>query len=404
MEAEGQRRPESEPDAARRPRRSRGWTRRKIHVAQPAERGPGRPAGTTQLAKEIPDAQWRVLFTDPKVFFWTSEWRSTFGRELLVYKALGMFDKAGELLDTAPASTYLLDSVATEASQMKRMTQDIFAVMRWCAEAMHRRNTRLIPPSMAGRSIAMLGHKVPKHVWQVDGTIVSKPVVIKWIHELTAVRPAPAFQQSLRILFYVGDQVWRNMETRHSRKPGTSQDRIDGTGAAFRQAWQREVFFNYFRVPVPLSLAQLTQEDVDLLRRDGPLTQSYIVGGFELLHPRRVLAHTRTTHNAATRRAHSHLAAVSWLGPYSPLARRSPYVHCSPYVLCRSGECSTTGVVTSAHRSCTCCRSTVVNFMTCPQARSRAACLADLTPTLEARPTSRWQSRSLAATRNHTGT
>ena len=42
------------------------------------------------------------------------------------------------------------------------------AVMRWCAEALHRRNQRCISPYMAARSVAFLGHKASYYVWSQD--------------------------------------------------------------------------------------------------------------------------------------------------------------------------------------------------------------------------------------------
>ena len=184
------------------------------------------------MVKELPNPEWREVMSNPTAWLWDVNYLPTFVRELQIYEAMGLFAKAAELLDTAPASTYLQQHRGTEAKQIKRMTEDVRALMRWCAEAVHRRNKLLLPPTMVARTISALGHKVNTHAWQEDGTTLTKPTGIKLIHQMVKCRPSPHYAESPRVVVYVLDQVYRHADSRHSRKAGTSQDRIDGDGHA----------------------------------------------------------------------------------------------------------------------------------------------------------------------------
>ena len=278
---------------ARRPRRGSGWARRKSRVVEPSERGVGRPPGSTALVRQVPDSDMREFFTTPMNYMWLDILAPVFAQELAHYERMGMLAAASHLLNTAPASTYLQQRRGSEHAKARRMAGDVHAVMRWCAEALHRRNQRLLPPSMAARSVAYLGHKASYYVWSNDGGLISKPSAIGLVHDMMKVRPPPAYEQSIRVFFYVYDQVYRNVEKRHSRKGGTQVARIDGTGTArangtaLAKEYERAIFINFFRVPVPVSLPNLSQADVDELRRLGPFTNSYR-GIYSMLQPTRV--------------------------------------------------------------------------------------------------------------------
>ena len=69
----------------------------------------------------------------------------------------------------------------------------------------------------------------------------------------------------------------------------TAQDRIDGTGEAFSLSHQQMTFVNFFRVSVPSALFTPSQADLDLIRRVGPMTQSY-APVYSYLAPARVAA------------------------------------------------------------------------------------------------------------------
>ena len=306
-------------------RRSRGWTRRVRRVEHPAERPVGRPPGSTALVRHVPDVEMREFFTTPMNYMWLDLLAPIFAQELAYYERIGMLAAASALINTAPASTYLQKRRGSEHAKARRMAQDVHAVMRWCAEALHRCNQRLLPPSMAARSVAYLGHKASNYVWSNDGGLISKPAAISLVHNMMKVRPPPAYEQSLRVVFYVYDQVYRNLEKRHSKKGGTRVQRIDGTGearsgTALTKEYERVIFINYFRVPVPVALPALTQPDVDELRRVGPFTRSYDEI-YSMLQPTRVLA-------PRARRFASRAAAASPSAtdpsPSSPLSHLHP--------------------------------------------------------------------------------
>ena len=272
--------------------------------ADAALRKPGRPVGSTALAQQLPDPESRQLMTMPTSYLWAVDYKPIFARELEIYQATGLLAKAGQLLNAAPASTYLRRNLSSEGNLAKRMGEDVMALMRWCAEAVHRRNHKVIPPSMATRSISLLSHKASQYVWGRDGSVVGRVTARTLVSKMAACQPDPPFRQSLRMFFYVGDQVFRNAEKRHSRKKDLALQHIDGTGAKFGMAWQKETFFNFFRVPLPSALVRLTQGDLDLIRAVGPFTKGY-GGAYTLLQPSRVRCaypdhhHKCITHSAA---------------------------------------------------------------------------------------------------------
>ena len=65
--------------------------------------------------------------------------------------------------------------------------------------------------------------------------------------------------------------------------PRAARARCRGTGQALKLGhkndgeggWKRDVFVNWFRIPLPVAAVQLTQQDLDKIRLLGPLTESY---------------------------------------------------------------------------------------------------------------------------------
>ena len=59
------------------------------------------------------------------------------------------------------------------------------------------------------------------------------------------------------------------------RYRGTGEFHSLGHKTGIEAGWRRDVFINWFRIPLPASAVKLTQEDDNLIRRVGPLTEPY---------------------------------------------------------------------------------------------------------------------------------
>ena len=120
-----------------------------------------------------------------------------------------MLEKAKELLDITPVSTYLEQNRASEANAVKRLCKKGRMVLRWCAEATHANNEAIIPFSMAARSVARVARRVAERDWTESADLVTKKTAHKLVRGMAARRPGPDFVQSMRVFVHVYDQVYR---------------------------------------------------------------------------------------------------------------------------------------------------------------------------------------------------
>ena len=136
-------------------RRGAGWKRPKSRLGMSTSGpGPGRPfLETPELALKVnlDNISSKTKFEDLVDALNSCEWDKHIYREALGYKNLGMLEKAKELLDITPVSTYLEHNRASEANALKRLCKKGRMVLRWCAEATHANNEAIIPFSMPWR-------------------------------------------------------------------------------------------------------------------------------------------------------------------------------------------------------------------------------------------------------------
>ena len=92
---------------------------------------------------------------------WSCDYHSHVLHELAVYEQQGLLSKCAELLDITPASTWLKRGLATQTNTERRSARDLRMILSWCAEATHARNQSIIPFSMAARSVARVGRRMP---------------------------------------------------------------------------------------------------------------------------------------------------------------------------------------------------------------------------------------------------
>ena len=68
---------------------------------------------------------------------------------------------------------------------------------------------------------------------------------------------------------------------------GTGEIRSLGHKSVIEAGWCRDVFINWFRIPLPKSVVKLTQQDLDKIRRLGPLSEPFD-GVYNRLKPAQV--------------------------------------------------------------------------------------------------------------------
>jgi len=103
---------------------------------------------------------------------------------------------------------------------------------------------------------------------------VSKPMAIKIVGRQTELREPPKFVESRRVVVYVYDQLYRVDDRHHKQRIGTTAlQRVMGTGEESEK--KHQVYINWFRIPIPASLVDLDQADLDRIREVGPHSESY---------------------------------------------------------------------------------------------------------------------------------
>ena len=271
-------------------KRGAGWKRAKRH--RPSVEGVrvvGRPSkGVVENSDMKKHVSKVTTFDDLCDMLNSSNWAYHIYLEALGYKMNGMLDKARELYDITPISTYLEQNRATDANKAKYLCKSGRVILNWCAEATHLKNEYKIPFSIAARSVAKLARRSSSmQDWTDSANVVARKTAIKIVNGMARRRPRPDFVESPRIFLYVYDQVYRVADCKAKGGKSTAQPRVMGTGAdnvkatGIESGWCRQVFVNWFRIPIPQALVQLNQEDLDLIRRVGPLTQ-----GFDSVYPR----------------------------------------------------------------------------------------------------------------------
>ena len=242
------------PAIKKKKKRGSGFARGHVKSKRGDPLGPGpgrRPASlnlTTESVPKLVQGNVSSLYTLHDV--WSSDWRPFMLVELEWYEKSGMLALAGALLNTAPASTYLLHSRGTDRAKLKRMHDDVMACMRWCAEAVHRRNKMVIPFTMLVRSMAHVGHKI-NGSWAEDGAVLAKKTAVDKVIETTKVRPPPSFEVNRRISVNCYDQVFRTDGMGAKKGRTTAHEHIDATDTA--KYMSENTFVNIFAtVPGPL--------------------------------------------------------------------------------------------------------------------------------------------------------
>jgi hypothetical protein len=204
---------------------------------------------------------------------WVMDYRPEYSLEEEGYRVSGMFGAMSMAAGLANGSTYQDQQRASPSSQAARDVKRNAMVMRWCAEGTHESNHANMPFSIAARSAAHVGHKSSIGSWQESGNVLSRDTALRLIGAMVKVRPPLPVRRTWRIVCFLFDQVYRVKNCGAKKNRSTAQERVDGTGAVRRatlKSFESQVYINSVEVPLPLSMAALTQPDVDQLRRYGP--------------------------------------------------------------------------------------------------------------------------------------
>jgi hypothetical protein len=192
------------------PTRGHGWSGKKKRDGRPPVDG-RRPVGRPRHLEVVCEEPLNEHLPRSRIALalWSKEYGSALARELLVYADNGILAAAEIMLDVAPASTYVaqLRGERNPTALMKRVLKCANATFRWCSEATHLKNQKVLPFQMAARSIAMVAHKHPYTVWRDDHSVTSKHTANELVHEMTACRPAPEYTMTLRARLNFYDQV-----------------------------------------------------------------------------------------------------------------------------------------------------------------------------------------------------
>ena len=165
-------------------------------------------------------------------------------------------------------------SAGGEETILRSLDKATRTVIDWCAHATYARNTHDIPFSIAARSLVKVGRKTTNRDWQESRDVCSKPTAVKYVEGVTALREPPEFDESGRCMVYVYDQVHRTADRHHKQRIGTTAlECVKGDGSISELA--RTTYVNWFRIPIPASLVDLDQADLDRIREVGPLSQTY---------------------------------------------------------------------------------------------------------------------------------
>ena len=259
-------------------RRGSGWTvpRPRPSLEAAAEEIP--PLDFLSATIGEPPVTEEVNFKHPGTrelyrMLWEPNYASSVLHELMVYENNGLLEKARHLMDTAPVSLYIKHNRATEAALIKRADKHTRQVAKWCSEATHMKNQKVIPFTIMARSIAMLGHRVPGRAWEDNNSLINMVTAIRAVKGMTSVRPPPSFRASPRVFVMIYDQVNRIADVKAKKGKTTKLEKIDGGG--FAQMWAQDTYVNVITIPIPEALFRLSQPELDEIRRVGPLTRPY---------------------------------------------------------------------------------------------------------------------------------
>ena len=269
-------------------RRGAKWKRVKSRLAPTQGPGPGRPhkASTPASHKKKPENQkephW-YDFTELAVAINSCKWDAHMTKEFENYQKLGVLQKATQLFDITPVSTYLAKKKGSEENQARRLCKQVRLIQQWCAAAVHLQNQQVIPFSMATASVAALARKKSSEDWATDLNLTSKNTAIKIVQGCVEHYPPTPFEESPYVMMYIFDQMYRVADVRAKKGHSTRTEKIqgDGTRQGARnqgvpgEGWERTVLINWCRLPIPTRLLGLSSADIQLLKSQGPITQSY---------------------------------------------------------------------------------------------------------------------------------
>ena len=209
-------------------KRGSGFTRVKSRLADPSSRGPGRPHLAESLELKIKDGMVPSTTTFEALVdaFNSCNWAEHIYNEALYYKKSGLLDKAMELFDVTPVSTYIEQNRMSKHSKVQRLCKTGRMILKWCAESTHANNQNIIPFSMAARSVALVARRTAEMTWTESTDIVAKKTAHKIIRGMSARRPEPDFQESRRVFVFVYDQVYRVADNKAKGGKTTAQERV----------------------------------------------------------------------------------------------------------------------------------------------------------------------------------
>ena len=209
-------------------RRGHGWKKAKSKLASEATRGPGRPPQAEAHELKIVDG---MISSSTKFGALVDKlnscnWAEHIYDEALYYKKVGTLDKAMELFDVTPVSTYIEQNRMSKYSKVQRLCKTGRMILKWCAESTHANNQNIIPFSMAARSVALVARRTAERTWTESTDIVAKKTAHKIIRGMSAGRPEPDFQESRRVFVFVYDQVYRVADNKAKGGKTTAQERV----------------------------------------------------------------------------------------------------------------------------------------------------------------------------------
>ena len=264
------------------------WKRTKSKLAPTGGPGPGRPrkeSSPAPLMLEKKKQQQQVVwptFEELCIALNSCDWDTHMAKEFENFKRLGLLQKATELYDITPVSTWLAQKRSTDENGARRLCKTVRAIQQWCAAAVHLQNYSTIPFSMAAASVATVARKDSTFAWETNLNLTSKATAFKLVRGCVEHFPATPFQESPHVMMYIFDQMYRVADVRAKGGHSTRMEKIQGDGrvqagrnGVVGEGWERVVLINWMRLPIPVTLLDLTPEDVQVLRTDGPFVGSY---------------------------------------------------------------------------------------------------------------------------------
>jgi len=220
----------------------------------------------------------RLSLDDLAAMMWSNDYVVLFMNELQQYSEV--------------AATVLELVASIRSHRRSALVEDRAALLRLaavCSALARERSRKIIPLSVAARSISWLMQRVPSRVWADERRrkqIVHRAVCHKLLDRMLACRPSASFQVSIFVNFVYGDQTYKQ---RGSTRRAERLEFMGSNGLPLNI--EREVVFNSVHFPVPTALLpQLDAHALTTIHQRGVYSGAPFMTILPHLHPTTVQA------------------------------------------------------------------------------------------------------------------